>query len=509
MEVTKINGQRVKAKKADPLNRLIDLTAERATLATMIQQPAEIPGITAEVSSADFHDPSLGLLFKHVAELASNKQLIGRDGDLPLIVSRCKAAGDLEQIGGSAAIVKLLEVPPHHGREHAATVRRLSAMRQLLRTVEEVPSAIIAGCVDEAVELLQSASVSAQAATTGLRTGGIQSAAKLAKQHPDMRPEVIGDLLRQGETMNVIGASKAGKSWLIHGLAVAVANGIPWLGRDVSQGKVLIIDNELHPETLSNRIQAVAAATLTGTDFDDHKRPASTEMIDLLPLRGVSVDFDVYGLYRRLASVPHGTYRMICIDALYRAIPVGTSESDNAQMMQVYNCLDRIAEMTGASLVLNHHATKGDQSGKAVTDVGSGAGSISRATDTHVVIRPHEDDELCVLEAVCRSLAPPQARSIRFEWPTWVQSTAEPKLKPQKNQKQTNQELQDSEGRDLILENIGPDGETANALRDQLGFGLDRVKRLLGQLKRSGQVRAATRPCSQAKEGLATFYFRT
>jgi hypothetical protein len=329
---------------------------------------------------------------------------------------------------------------------------------------------------------------------------GIVSAVRMAKKYPEMRPVVIDGLLRQGETMNVIGASKAGKSWLIHGLAVSVANGLWWLAREVTKGKVLIIDNELHPETLIDRLQKVTAEIGNGATMKD---------IDVLSLRGVAERSDVVGLVQRLNELKPDRYRLICIDALYRAIPAGTSESDNAQMMQVYNQLDRIARVTGSAIVLNHHATKGDQSSKAVTDVGSGAGAISRATDTHLVIRPHEDDELCVLEAVCRSFPPPEPKSIRFWWPLWEATGDEPKLKQARNQKDDRQQAKDAEGRELVLIAIKPTGSTANAVTNEVGFGADRARRLLAQLKREGAVRTETRPCNRAKDGETTYFFRT
>jgi hypothetical protein len=329
---------------------------------------------------------------------------------------------------------------------------------------------------------------------------GIVSARQMATDFPELRPVVIDGLLRQGETMNVIGASKAGKSWLIHGLAVSVANGLWWLGREVTAGRVLIIDNELHPETLIERLRVITKETANGATMDN---------IDVLSLRGEADKADVIGLVQRMASVKPDRYRLVCIDALYRAIPAGTSESDNAQMMQVYNQLDRMARLTGAAIVLNHHATKGDQSGKAVTDVGSGAGAISRATDTHLVIRPHEDDELCVLDAVTRSFPPPQSRSIRFLWPLWEPSGEEPKLKQARSVKDDRQLAKDAEGRELVLEAIQPTGSTANWITKEVGFGADRVRRLLAQLKREGVVRTETRPCSKARDGETTYFFRT
>jgi RecA-family ATPase len=94
---------------------------------------------------------------------------------------------------------------------------------------------------------------------------------ELGIAYPALRPPVIHGLLREGETMNVIASPKTGKSWLTIDLALAVAAGRPWLGRfETVRGDVLIIDNELHPETSSHRIPRVAEARgLTLADIGD------------------------------------------------------------------------------------------------------------------------------------------------------------------------------------------------------------------------------------------------
>ena len=50
-----------------------------------------------------------------------------------------------------------------------------------------------------------------------------------------------------------------------------------------------------------------------------------------------------------------------------------------------------------------HHASKGLQADKQVTDVGSGAGAEFRAADTHLILRHHEEQDVYVLDAVARS----------------------------------------------------------------------------------------------------------
>ncbi len=71
------------------------------------------------------------------------------------------------------------------------------------------------------------------------------------------------------------------------------------------------------------------------------------------------------------------------------------------------------------SFICIHHASKGNQSDKATTDVGAGAGAQSRAVDTHLVLRPHEEDDAIVLDAAVRSWPPVQSRALRWTFPVW------------------------------------------------------------------------------------------
>ena len=95
-------------------------------------------------------------------------------------------------------------------------------------------------------------------------------------------------------------------------------------------------------------------------------------------------------------TIQPGQYKLIFWDALYRFAVEGVSENDNSAMATFYNRMDRIAAWTNAANVLIHHASKGDQSGKRVTDVGAGAGAQSRAADCHLILREHETPGIAV-----------------------------------------------------------------------------------------------------------------
>jgi hypothetical protein len=243
----------------------------------------------------------------------------------------------------------------------------------------------------------------------------IMTAGELMDTYPTLRPPLIEGLLRLGETMNIIAAPKIGKSWLTQCLAFAVATGHPWLDTfQTTQGQVLLIDNELHPQTSAGRLRRLAEAS----DID---RAEIEDTVSIVNLRGRLKDLPRLGA--GLMKIEHGRFALVIIDAFYRALPFNTNENDNATMAQLYNLLDSYADSMGAAFALVHHASKGDQSAKSVTDVGSGAGAQSRATDTHLVLRPHEEENAVVLDAAVRSWPPLAPCCLRWSFPLWSPAT--------------------------------------------------------------------------------------
>lgn len=238
-----------------------------------------------------------------------------------------------------------------------------------------------------------------------------KSVRQLTTRYPALRPPVIHGLLRQGETMNVISAPKVGKSWLVIDLALSIATGRDWLGQfRCERGEVLILDNELHGETSAHRIPRVGDARQLPID-------AYADRVYVQNLRGQLQD--VFTLNAYFQSLQPGRFRVIILDAFYRFMPRDMDENDNGTMASLYNHIDRYADQLNCSFILIHHTTKGSQSAKAVTDVGAGAGSQSRATDTHLVLRPHEEDDAVVLDAAARSWPPVKPRCLRWNFPVW------------------------------------------------------------------------------------------
>lgn len=236
---------------------------------------------------------------------------------------------------------------------------------------------------------------------------------------PPLRDPIVPGLIRSGEVVNWIASPKTGKTWMLYRLLLAICTGSDWFGREVKQGKVLLIDNELHRETGLQRLHKVARSV--SADL-----PTVDSYLSVAWLRGLPAALEeIEALVR---SVPRGTFSMIALDAFYRFLGPGCDENANGDMIQVYNHIDRIAEVSGSAIINVHHASKGDQSQKGVTDVGSGAGVISRAVDTHIVYLRHAVDGCVVMKAVCRSFPPPPAMVLRIAPP---EVTVEPDLDPE------------------------------------------------------------------------------
>ena len=311
----------------------------------------------------------------------------------------------------------------------------------------------------------------------------------LIERHPRMRSPVIDGIIRQGETCNIIAAPKVGKSWLAYGLALSVATGRDWLDTfRCESGRVLLIDNELHEETIAHRIPVVAAAmSIRDAEYRDR--------IDVVSLRGCLTDYHGLGV-RLIDRIEAGHYRTVIVDAHYRMLPAGTSENDNAGMAMLYNLIDRFAGRTESAWLLIHHSSKGSQSDKAVTDVGAGAGSQSRAADTHLVLRPHEEPGHVVLDAAVRSWPPIDPLTLRWEFPVWIPAhDIDPaKLKGRLTKGEQRQNENDIAGMlDIVdvlrkwdREKDGP--ATPNAITEAGPYGRDKTRNLLGKMYHRGDI---------------------
>ena len=233
-------------------------------------------------------------------------------------------------------------------------------------------------------------------------------AADLLADNPPLAEVVIDGALRRGEVGLLIGAPKTCKSWAVLHLHCAMATGGMWLGHKCRKGRSLLIDGELLPAVIGHRLGRVAA--LYGlTDFST---------IDILPLRGDPRDID--RLMPTLRNINPGDYDALTIDPVFKLLPADADENSNAYIAGFYRKIIEFAGRAQLAVVCVHHASKGVQAAKSVSDIGAGGGAQSRSVDWHAALREHAEPGCVSLHTICRSF-PVTAPSVwRMEPPEIV-----------------------------------------------------------------------------------------
>lgn len=231
------------------------------------------------------------------------------------------------------------------------------------------------------------------------------TARELLRQYRNMKEPLIDGLLRREEIMNIVAAPKTGKSWLVMQLTLALVTGGTWCGHECTASRVLLVDNELHRETLSCRLHRVASAM--GISDDDEV----LDRLTILSQRGAEKDIRLLKKY--LQENSNLKFDVIIIDALYKALPKDVDENSNGQITDIYNLLDSYARTMGGAIVLVHHTSKGNQANKSITDVGSGAGAQSRSPDTHLTLRQHNIEGVVSVFCCVRSFPPVEPFCLR------------------------------------------------------------------------------------------------
>ncbi|MGT2833393.1 replicative DNA helicase [Streptococcus phage Javan249] len=187
---------------------------------------------------------------------------------------------------------------------------------------------------------------------------------------PELAPELIKGVLRQGHKMLIAGPSKAGKSFALIELSIAIAEGTDWLGWQCEQGKVLYVNLELDRPSALHRFKDVYEAM--------GLQPSNVANIDIWNLRGKTVPMDKLApkLIRRSLKK---NYQAVIIDPIYKVLTGDENSAD--QMAHFTNQFDKVATELGSSVIYCHHHSKGSQGGKKSMDRASGSGVFARDPD--------------------------------------------------------------------------------------------------------------------------------
>lgn len=216
-------------------------------------------------------------------------------------------------------------------------------------------------------------------------------------------PVLIEGLLHRGSMLLLGAGSKSFKSWSLIDLALGVSSGLSWWGQQCYPSRVLYVDFELTSYFWRKRLMAVAEARNIPVPDD----------IRLLSCRGFSPEAVTLALEAEAKSHP---FDLMILDPLYSFL-AGRDENAAGDIGAVMEELRAISLKTGCAIVISHHFSKGNQSGKQSIDRFSGSGVFARYPDSLLTMTPHSEQDCYVVEPVLRNFPGREPFVVRWIYP--------------------------------------------------------------------------------------------
>ncbi|MHB8574359.1 MAG: AAA family ATPase [Dehalococcoidia bacterium] len=182
---------------------------------------------------------------------------------------------------------------------------------------------------------------------------------------------LVNDLIPNGSSAILYGPSGIGKSFFAMDLALCVATGTAFHGRDVQAGSVLYLSCEMDKPELRQRYRAWQIA-------HDGATPAAGRFVascDFISLDSAGTTARILRELESSAVVPV----LVIVDTLAATYGAGR-ENDNDSARVYWHNLDRIRRRTGATVLVLHHPAKG----KTVET--RGGGELKAHVDTRLRI---------------------------------------------------------------------------------------------------------------------------
>lgn len=214
----------------------------------------------------------------------------------------------------------------------------------------------------------------------------VESMADALENTEELSPELIEGVLRVGHKMLLSGPSKAGKSFALLMLAIALAEGGQWMGFKCRRSKVLYVNLEIDHRSFKRRFADACKA------LEDRYgiRCTNQRSVSVWNLRGKAQPMHklLPALVRRCAKVGA---EVVIIDPIYKVM---TGDENSAGDMAAFsNLFDALCDQAGVSAIYCHHHSKGAQGAKRAIDRASGSGVFGRDPDAILDMTELETDE--------------------------------------------------------------------------------------------------------------------
>jgi len=211
-----------------------------------------------------------------------------------------------------------------------------------------------------------------------------------------IKPDVVmeGNLFKGGSLV-IGGSTKVGKSIVVSSLVIAATTGGLFIGKQMKEMKVLLIDLEVDSYEIFKRLHGVASKDKDGTaQYSENlfilslrKHPDLLDREKLLPF------------IKKLKDVHD--FDLIVLDCAYQ-IMGGLDENANSQMTELGRFFSEL-QKGNTTLVVVHHFGKGESHTKSVWDRFRGASSFGALFDACIVLAAHEKEDHLIAEFGARS----------------------------------------------------------------------------------------------------------
>lgn len=209
---------------------------------------------------------------------------------------------------------------------------------------------------------------------------------------------LVSGFIESGEVFAIVGQAKAGKSLIALQMAVCIALGVPFVGKDCARRRVYVANLEVSAKQYKKRLRRICRglnvnpADLRGRLFVDNMKgeTASWETA----MRGCKA---------------HGC-DVAMIDPFYQIARI--AETDEVQ------CLEAVEEMksftkAGITLGIVFHSPKGFSGDRQLIDMISGSSILARFPEGVIGLLNHATDKTVrVVDAVLRNCQPPEPFSV-------------------------------------------------------------------------------------------------
>jgi hypothetical protein len=358
---------------------------EQALLGAILINPSVLTEI--DLDGTEFYILNHRIIYQTLLELHRE----GTAVDFVTVVDRLSTKGELQEIGGPAALTALINFVPSamHAPDYARKIREKAESRKIVGIAQKLAKSAINpdGSLDRIIQELR---VLQQGQIEPVEPWQAFTLADAYQERPPVEYLVSGMIAVS--SLNIpYGSPGTLKSFLLGDMAICVAAGINWLppapwiennratGIATRQSPVMWLDFDNGRRRTHDRFGALGRSRDLSPDIPLHYFSMPYPWLDSSEQRSMS------SLAVRIQNLGA---RLVIVDNL--GVVAGDAEENSGDMGRVMSLWRQLAEDSQAAVVLIHHQRKSNGTTGRAGDNLRGHSSIEAALDLALLVEREE-----------------------------------------------------------------------------------------------------------------------